>query len=66
MDTLIPALVFKFCSGLRLGTRWQGPICSSFLVSLCVHSVVPNSATTRMVAHQAPQSMGFYRQEFWS
>ena len=30
------------------------------------HSVVSNSATPWTVAHQAPQSMGFSRQEYWS
>ena len=30
------------------------------------HSVVSNSATPWMVARQAPLSMGFSRQEYWS
>ena len=30
------------------------------------HSVVSNSATARTVALQAPLSMGFSRQEYWS
>ena len=30
------------------------------------HSVVSDSATPRTVAHQAPVSMGFSRQEYWS
>ena len=30
------------------------------------HSVVSNSATPRTVARQAPLSMGFSRQEYWS
>ena len=31
------------------------------------HSVVPDSfATPRAIAHQAPLSMGFSRQEYWS
>ena len=29
-------------------------------------SVVSDSATPRTVAHQAPLSMGFSRQEYWS
>ena len=33
----------------------------------CVgHSVMPDSATPWTVAHQAPLSMGFSRQEYWS
>ena len=30
------------------------------------HSVVSNSATPETEAHQAPLSMGFSRQEYWS
>ena len=30
-----------------------------------VASVVSNSVTSRTVAHQAPLSMGFSRQEYW-
>ena len=30
------------------------------------HSVVSNSVTPWTVAHQAPLSMGFPRQEYWS
>ena len=39
-----------------------------FLLYLwCVsHSVVPNSATPWTAAHQAPLSMGFSRQGYWS
>ena len=34
---------------------------------ICVsHSVMFNSATPRTTAHQAPLSMGFSRQEYWS
>ena len=33
---------------------------------MCVHSVVSNSAIPWTVAHQAPLSMGFPRQEYWS
>ena len=35
-------------------------------VCACVHSVVSNSATPWIVAHQAPLSMGFSRQEDWN
>ena len=30
------------------------------------HSVVSNSATSWTVAHQAPLSLGFFRQQYWS
>ena len=30
------------------------------------HSAVSDSATSWIVAHQAPLSMGFSRQEYWS
>ena len=34
---------------------------------MCVsHSVMSNSVTLRIVAHQAPLPMGFCRQEYWS
>ena len=37
------------------------------LMQVCVsHSVAPNSATPSTAAHQAPPSMGFARQEYWS
>ena len=37
-----------------------GPVC------LCVLSHVPLFATLWTLAHQAPLSMGFFRQEYWS
>ena len=33
---------------------------------MCAHSCVPLFATTLTVAHQAPLSMEFSRQEYWS
>ena len=33
---------------------------------MCVCSVMPNSGTPWTVARQAPPSMGFSRQEYWS
>ena len=37
------------------------------LMCVCVsRSVVSNSATPQIVAHQAPLSMGFSRQAYWS
>ena len=41
--------------------------CKSTMKSQSVtHSVMANSATLWTVAHQAPYSMGFSRQEYWS
>ena len=44
--------------------------CSSVCVCVCVcvlsHSVISNSVTPWTVACQAPLSMGFPRQEYWS
>ena len=36
------------------------------LNSWCVCSIVSDSATPWTIAHQAPQSMGFSKQEYWS
>ena len=36
------------------------------VMCVCVCSVVSDSATPWTVAHQAPLSMGFFRQESWS
>ena len=33
---------------------------------VCVHAQSTDSATPWTVAHQAPLSMEFYRQEYWS
>ena len=42
--------------------KWE-----SLVHSLSVsHSVVSNSATLWMVAHQAPLSLGFSQQEYWN
>ena len=41
---------------------------SNILLSILYgsHSVLPDSATPRTVTHQAPLSMGFSRQGYWS
>ena len=45
----------------------QGISVFSIIRCKCVgHSVMPDSATPWTVAHQAPLSMGFSRQEYWS
>ena len=36
------------------------------MIKLCVCSVVSDSETTLTVAHQAPLSLEFSRQEYWS
>ena len=42
-------------------------VCVCVSVCLCIsHSVMSDSATSRTVAHQAPLSMEFSRQEYWS
>ena len=33
---------------------------------MLIHSVVPDSATLWIVAHQDPLSLGFSRQEYWN
>ena len=57
--------MLKFRKTIRAGETLISPIPSS-----CVHaqslSHVWLSATLWTVAHQAPQSMGFPRQEYWS
>ena len=37
-----------------------------YFIYKCACSVMSDSATLRTVAHQAPLSMGFSRQEYWS
>ena len=53
---------------LRLPGRLNTCSClfSSHLLLLLSHSVVSDSVTPWTVAHQAPLSMGFSRQEPWS
>ena len=45
-----------------------GKISSRFTINLCVHaqSVMSDFTTPQTVARQAPLSMGFPRQEYWS
>ena len=42
--------------------------CTSVTLLVCSSacSVISDSATPRTIAHQAPLSMGFFRQEYWS
>ena len=41
-------------------------VCVCVCVCMCTHSVASNSATQGTVACQAPLSMEFSRQEYWS
>ena len=65
--TLRTRLVSHICHSLSLFVGFSGP----FSVIGCVHaclvaSVMSDSVTPWTVAHQAPLSMGFSRQEYWS
>ena len=42
------------------------PVGWSVCVCVCGHSVMSESAAPWTVAHQAPLSLGFSRQEYWS
>ena len=55
-------LEFLHKVGTRLWLSWiLSPICCCLVSKLC-----PTPATPRTVAYQAPLSMGFSRQEYWS
>ena len=57
---------FRLEEGEALGARIR-PACRCWLSSILSHSVVSDFATPwQTVAHQAPLSMGFSRQEYWS
>ena len=43
----------------------MGCVCARVCMRACVRVCVSDSATLWTVAHQAPQSMGFSRQEYW-
>ena len=43
---------------------WEGSLWEK--VFACTHSVVFDSVTPWTIARQAPLSMGFFRQEYWS
>ena len=58
---LLKPVVWNPCSATR-GTT----IVRSLCVCTCAHSPVRLFATPWTVAHQAPLSMGFPRQEYWS
>ena len=65
-DRLANAYLFLLSSSLKDATRK----CTALdIMCACVHSRfswAPLFATPRAVAHQAPVSMGFSRQEYWS
>ena len=56
---LTPGGTLKMTQPFRVVLLWDKCTCS-------VTSVVPDSATPWTVAHQAPLSMGFSRQDYWS
>ena len=59
----------RWSSQLYLGVPFWSSLILSWSLCVCVFScsVVPDSfATSWTVAHQAPLSMGFSRQEYWS
>ena len=46
--------------------RWLDSVTDSMDMKVDVCSVVPDSATPWTLAYQAPLSMGFSRQQYWS
>ena len=60
MYYLLPNMLYLFAFIVFLGKRLGE------LLESVSHSVMPDSATPWTAAHQAPQSMGFSRQEYWS
>ena len=63
-------MTYKIC-GLYLEQYSKGNVCifmyfASVCVQACTCSVMSNSATPWTAAHQAPLSLGFSRQEYWS
>ena len=47
-------------------THWKVAVCAYVCACACMLSAVSYSAGPCTVAHQAPLSMGFPRQEYWS
>ena len=62
--------MLRFMGSQRVGHDWATELNWMFIESLLcccqVASIVSNSATPQMAAHQAPPSLGFSRQEHWS
>ena len=60
----------RVCSNLPngiLNSLWESQLAEAFIRERNVsYSIVSDSATPRTVAHRAPLSMGFSRQEYWS
>ena len=52
------------------GSKWKIAVLSGYYlyicVCVCICSVMSDSATSWTAAHEAPVSMGFPRQEYWS
>ena len=51
---------------LPWGTHMSVSVCVCVCVCVCMLSHVQLFATPWTIAHQDPQSMGFFRQEYWS
>ena len=62
----IPPSIRVFSNESTLRMRWPEYWSFSLSISPSTCLVVSNSVTPRTVAHQAPLSMGFSRQESWS
>ena len=62
----IPPSIRVFSNESTLHMRWPEYWSFSLSISPSTCLVVSNSVTPRTVAHQAPLSMGFSRQESWS
>ena len=63
----LQVLIFYRCSIVLQAPeflKWNIRVC--VCVCVCVFNCVQLFATTRTVAHQAPLSTGFSRQEYWS
>ena len=65
---LLCLLFWKWTSKLHyaMGSLFRGTYTQQFVYVLSLLSCVQFIATLWTVAHQPPQSMGFFRQEYWS
>ena len=68
MHIKILSVAFLFCSYSTVLVIWQvfNNYFQLFVQLLCRFSCVPPCVTPETAAHQAPPSLGFSRQEYWS